>query len=364
MIRIGRFAGTLIFAVLLLSAGNADAILGGPRFPPPKFSTPVWLNSRPLTLDQLRGKVVLIDFWEYTCINCIRTFPELRKWNRLYGPLGLVIIGVHTPEFKFGEDPELVKAAVQRFGLDFPIAVDSDGKIWDAFHNYAWPADYLIDKDGRVADHHFGEGDYAFLESEIQFLLKEANPKLDFSSEKYAVADEAPQFGGACLRPTPETYLGTRMGQLIANEGGFLSDGKSYRAPKQVPPDHFALDGAWQAAPEFVKLNPESKSNEGALTLHYNATSVYLVGGSEKDSPQTLYVSQDGKPLPHGARGADVKQDASGRTYIALAPKRMYYLVQNPRFGEHTLKLTTSSPEIELYSFTFGNNCERRFDHK
>ncbi len=364
MIRNGRSALGLAFAVLLLFAGNANALIGGPRFPPPEFSTPIWINSKPLTLDQLRGKVVLIDFWEYTCINCVRSFPELRKWDRLYGPLGLVIIGVHTPEFKFDEDPALVKAAVRRFGLNFPIAVDSDGKIWDAFHNYAWPADYLIDKNGRIADHHFGEGDYALLETEIQYLLKEVNPKLDFSAPKYQVPDDSPQFGGACLRSTPETYLGTRMGQLIANRGGFLSDGKLYRAPKLVPIDHFALDGAWTAAPEFVKREPESKSSESALALHYKAKSVYLVGGSQKDSPQTLYLTQDSKPLPHDRRGVDVKQDRSGRTFLELGTKRMYYLVQNPNFGEHTLKLTTTSPDLELYSFTFGNNCESRFDHK
>lgn len=354
----------LTFAVLLLYGGNADALLGGPRIPPPKFSTPVWLNSKPLTLDELRGKVVLIDFWEYTCINCIRTFPRLRKWNKLYGPLGLVIIGVHTPEFKFDEDPALVEAAVKRFGLEFPIAVDSDGKIWDAFHNGAWPADYLIDKDGRIADHHFGEGDYVLLESEIQFLLKEANPKLDFSAAKYQVPDDSPQFGGACLRSTPETYLGTRMGQLIANEGGYLTDGKAYQAPKSVPIDHFALDGAWTAAPEFVKRNPQSKDGASALTLHYRAKSVYLVGGSENASPQMLYVSQDGKPLARDVRGVDVKQDGSGRTFLTLGTKRMYYVLQNPDFGDHTLKFTTASPDLDLYSFTFGNNCESRFDHR
>ena len=177
-IAIAALAAAFILAPIALRA-HADEIV--PRTPAPKLAAKVWINSPPLTLEQLRGKIVLIDFWEYTCINCIRTFPYLRRWNQLYAPDGLVVIGVHTPEFEFARNPRNVGDAVKRFGFTFPVAVDSDYAIWNAFQNQAWPADYLIDKDGKIAFIHFGEGDYGTFEVEIRKLLKQANPKLDFT---------------------------------------------------------------------------------------------------------------------------------------------------------------------------------------
>ncbi len=191
------------------------------RVPAPDFSCDVWFNSPPLRLLNLRGKVVLIDFWEYTCINCIRTFPYLRRWNALYAPLGLVIIGVHTPEFPFARDPKRVQEAARRFGLSFPIAVDSDYRVWNAFHNEAWPAKYLIDKDGNVAFVHLGEGDYAEFEAHIRELLKEANPRLQFNDPKFAASrDDSASIAG-CGQETPETYLGFERGDGLANAGGY-----------------------------------------------------------------------------------------------------------------------------------------------
>ena len=170
--------------------------------PAPDFSCERCLNHAPFKLSDLRGKVVLVDFWEYTCINCIRTFPYLRRWDRLYRPLGLVIVGVHTPEFEFGKNPERVADATKRFGFDFPVAIDSDYKIWYAFHNEGWPADYLIDKDGNIVYTHMGEGEYGYFEQKIQELLKQANPALDFNQPKYKIPeDENVEFsGGVCMR--------------------------------------------------------------------------------------------------------------------------------------------------------------------
>jgi len=159
------------FLILALSGNNYGGELAS-RAPAPDFGATVWFNSPPLSLARLRGKVVLVDFWEYTCINCIRTFPYLRRWNALYAPSGLIIIGVHTPEFAFAKNPANVENAVRRFGFSFPVALDNDETIWNAFHNAAWPADFLIDEDGRIAYMHMGEGDYGDTELAIRRLLK------------------------------------------------------------------------------------------------------------------------------------------------------------------------------------------------
>ena len=337
------------------------------RVPAPNFAAKVWLNSRPLTRKQLHGKVVLIDVWEYTCINCIRTFPYLRRWRQLYAPAGLVIIGVHTPEFGFGKNPKNVANAVKRFGFTFPIAVDSDSDIWNAFRAGGWPTDYLIDKGGNIAYVHSGEGDYAEMEREIQTLLKERNPKLNFASARYAITkdEEASMMGGICRRESPETYLGFLRGNNIANPGGEDRTMEvHYLAPSDVPLDNFALNGDWLAGDEYVRHTRSSSGLRDAVQLHYQAKSVYLVAGSDDATPRLLYITQDGNPLPANARGVDVKADASGRTYIELTGKRMYYVAENPAFETHTLALYAITPGVSLYSFTFGNNCESKFAHR
>jgi len=359
----------LLFASLLILMLLASPLISGweaqGRAPAPDFACKLWLNSPPLTLHELRGKVVLIDFWEYTCINCIRTFPYLRRWNELYGPLGLVVIGVHTPEFDFAKDPARVADATKRFKFTFPIAVDSDRQIWDAFNNEAWPAKYLIDKDGRIAFSHLGEGDYAEFERHIQQLLKEANPKLTFASSKFDIPVDAHETGGGCQEPTHETYLGFARGDRIANQDGYqpLKD-VLYRDPSNLMINQYALSGRWTAAPEYVRHAESAKAPEDDyLDLKYRAKTVYLVAGSDDGSPKPLYVTEDGKPLSKDSRGVDVKTDSEGRTYIALGGKRMYYVVNNPHFEQHTLRLSPVAPAISLYSFTFGNDCENPFDH-
>ncbi|MGD0076172.1 MAG: redoxin family protein [Candidatus Binataceae bacterium] len=356
-------AGALIMALMASPLRSGWQEMS--RMPAPDFQCKVWLNSPPLTLHELRGKVVLIDFWEYTCINCIRTFPYLRRWNQLYGPLGLVVIGVHTPEFDFAKDPVRVADAAKRFKFTFPIAVDSDQTIWDAFSNQVWPAKYLIDKDGRIAFTHLGEGDYADFERHIQQLLKEANPKLAFNDPKFDIPPDLREMGGVCQQPTPETYLGFTRAESIANQGGYQPLKEAvYSDPGSLMTNEYALGGRWWAAPEFVRHVESAKEpGDDYLDLKYHAKAVYLVAGSDDGSIKPLYVTQDGKPLPKDSCGVDVKIDSAGRTYIALGPKRMYYVVNNPHFEEHTLRLSAAAPAISLYSFTFGNECENSFDH-
>ncbi len=359
-----------ILAVAIIVAGGSAALraeierIGAPA---PDFSCAPCLNHQPFKLSDLRGKVVLVDFWEYTCINCIRTFPYLRRWDKLYRPLGLVIVGVHAPEFEFAKNPKLVADATRRFGFDFPVAIDSDYKIWYAFHNEAWPADYLIDKDGNVAYLHIGEGEYGDFERKIQELLKQANPKLNFNQPKYKIpGDENVELhGGVCMRATPETYLGFARSINIANPGGEDRTRQTvYVAPAGIPLDDFALNGQWLAAAEYVHHAIGAKPPGDSVELHYSAKSVYLVAGSDDATPRRLYLTQDGKPLPRQAWGVDVRAASGGRTYVELGGKRMYYLVNNREFGGHLLQLYALDPGLSLYSFTFGNNCENKFAHR
>ena len=355
-----------VFAMLALP-GSSDCGELSPRILAPDFHGKLWFNSPPLSLAQLRGKVVLVDFWEYTCINCIRTFPYLRRWGELYVPAGLIIIGVHTPEFAFAKNSANVANAVKRFGFSFPVVLDNDEEIWNAFHNAAWPADFLIDKDGRIAYMHIGEGDYGETELAIRKLLKEAKPGLDFYTAQFALPADAnaDMDASVCRRATPETYLGFARGANLANPGGEDETQEvHYVAPPMVPVDNFALDGDWKAGDEFVRHVRSSAQPMDAVELHYQAKAVYLVAGSDDGSPKILYVTQDGKPLPPDSRGVDVHASTNGHSYISLGGKRMYYVVNNPEFGEHTLALSTSSPGVSLYSFTFGNNCENKFAHK
>jgi len=352
----------LFTAALTARAGELSS-----RTLAPAFRAKTWFNSPPLDVAQLRGRVVLVDFWEYTCINCIRTFPFLRRWNELYTRLGLVIVGVHTPEFAFAKNPANVSSAVKRFGFTFPIAVDSDDAIWNAFHNAVWPADFLIDKNGRIAYMHLGEGDYGETELEIQKLLEEVNPRLNFAAARYAIPADAnaDMDAAACHRPTPETYLGFLRAANLANPGGEdQSQEVHYVPPPVVPLDDFALDGDWSAGDEFVRHVRTSGQPKDAVELHYQAKAVYLVAGSDEASPRALYLIQDGKPLPREAWGVDVHADSSGRPYLPLSGKRMYYVVDNRDFGEHLLALSTAAPGVSLYSFTFGNNCENKFAHR
>ncbi len=360
----------LPLAAALLTLAPAGRSLGGdlvPRTPAPELTGKVWFNSPPLSLAQLRGKVVLVDFWEYTCINCIRTFPYLRRWNELYAPAGLIVVGVHTPEFAFAKNPANVANAVKRFGFSFPVVLDNDEAIWNAFHNAAWPADFLIDKNGRIAYMHIGEGDYGDTELAIRKLLKEARPGLDFSSTRYAIPGDAnaDMDASVCRRATPETYLGFLRAANLANPGGEdQAHEVHYLAPQVVPIDSFALQGDWQAGDEFVRHVRSSALKQDAVELHYQAKTVYLVAGSDDGQTKALYVTQDGKSLPPDSSGVDVRTDAKGDSYIALDRKRMYYVVNNREFGEHTLALSPSASGVSLYSFTFGNNCENKFAHK
>jgi thiol-disulfide isomerase/thioredoxin len=333
------------------SAGFPALFAQDPQGPAPEFPAGVaWLNSPPLTLKQLRGKVVLVDFWEYTCVNCIRTLPYVREWDQRYRDKGLVVIGVHTPEFAFAKQVRNVRKAAAGFGLKYPIAVDSDYKIWNAYHNQYWPAKYLIDKAGIIRATHFGEGDYGNTEAKIQALLKEIDPGMALPAVLEPLRPEDSD-GAVCYPSTPELYAGSLRGDLgspLTGHGGTL-----YQDPSEHEDGILYPQGAWVQGPESLLHARQTASPQDYVALKYHALGVNAVLKPERGKPIRLEVEQDGKPVAPADRGEDLRYDSAGHSYVMVDQPRMYRLVKNAKFGTHEIKLLAADEGLGLYSYTF-----------
>lgn len=307
-----------------------------------------WINSPGLTMRGLRGRVVLVDFWDYTCVNCIRTLPYLKEWHKRYKDKGLVIIGVHAPEFYFARTTEHVRRAVREFGMEYPVVLDNDFQIWQSFANRYWPAKFLVDKDGYLRFFSFGEGGYQESERRIQQLLKEIDPQVELPPPLEPVRDtDVP--GAVCHRATPELYLGHRRGRL-GNPGDFQKDRRAdYTLPGSIEEEAVYLAGPWSSSAEAAEV-----AGSGArLCLRYSAAEVNLVMAPPKSGPGRITLRQDEAPLPPGSAGADARYDAGGPACIEVDVPRMYSLVRNKDFGSHLLELASSAEGLRLYAFTF-----------
>ncbi len=328
-----------------------------------------WVNSPLITLRSLRGRVVLVDFWDYTCINCLRTLPYVAEWHRRYSDKGLTIIGVHTPEFSFARTRDFVAAAIERFGIRYPVVMDNGYMIWQAFANKCWPAKYLIDKDGYIRFFHYGEGDYAGTEQAIQTLLREANPAVELVPTMEPVRD-TDRPGAACYRTTPELYLGDQRG-CIGNSGGFLhrdprlpggdafTPAGDYTLPEKLRADVFYLSGPWQSGPESIRsaagassAQAEGPSEPTGVLVFYTAKEVNLVMAPNGQA-QAVEVLQDGSPLRTEDAGEDVRYTESGQSVVRVDMPRMYNLVRNAEIGQHLLQLVTRDEGLECFAFTF-----------
>ncbi|MEP0765130.1 MAG: redoxin family protein [Fimbriimonadia bacterium] len=342
----GRAEGDSKLASISYPVVNAPEFVGG---------TDDWLNSKPLSIKDLRGKVVLVDFWEYTCVNCIRTFPYLTEWYRRYADKGLVIVGIHTPEFEFAKSKERVSAAAQRFGLAFPILLDNEYENWSAYANRYWPRKYLIDKNGKIVYDHIGEGGYGTTEKRIQALLRDAG----YSGELPPIMEsvrETDRPGAVCYPTTPELYAGSRGYQSgHFGQDAFYRQGQVVVFSKEQPRDagRIYLSGKWYCGPESVR----AEGMPAAIELSYKATEVNAVLKSGGAQPIRLLVTQDGKPLNKASAGQDARFDEQSNCYVEVAEGRMYSLVVNPKHGEHVLTLTPQAAGVELYSFTFSSSC-------
>ncbi|HZT72416.1 MAG TPA: redoxin domain-containing protein [Terriglobales bacterium] len=392
-------------AFILLAAALACALplaaQQGVIFPPGRIPAPelpaagldrtgtAWLNSPPLTMKQLRGQVVLIDFWEYTCINCIRTLATNNAWYARYHKLGFTIIGVHDPEFDIAylsvadarrmlSDPEAaaartygtsresnVAAAVQRFGLKYPIVVDDLFYIWTAYDNSSWPNRFLIDSQGFIRYNVNGEGADAWLEGKIRELLTAAHPGIKLPPPVVTTEDDA--FSPRCGITTPEMYIGDWHGRgRLANAEGYR-DGHTvnYRLPSAVADGRAAVSGPWESDMSGMIYRGHPKPGELAdrLEMRYHARQLYGVINVAHGRPERVYVMQDGHYLTAANKGEDVHIDPQGRSYVDVSDARLYYLTANPVFGAHLFAFFPTAPGFEVNSFTFGNNCQIQFPH-
>ena len=311
----------------------------------------VWLNSPPLSFRQLRGRVVLVDFWDYTCVNCIRTLPYVQAWHERYVGKGLTVIGVHTPEFTFAQYESNVERGVREFGLTYPIVVDNDREIWKAFANRYWPTKYLLDKEGYLRYAHFGEGAYRECEQAIRELLLEVNPTLAFPPLMEPIRAEDRE-GAVCYPPSAELYLGHARGR-IGNEGGFKEDSiADYALPAELQENTFSVSGRWASTAEYMEATGEG---EHRILLKYEATGVNLVMAAPRGNAGDVAVLQDGKPLTSSQKTMDTRfrtANGSEESYVRVQPARMYALVNNPEFEKHTLALRCPAG-VAAFAFTF-----------
>ncbi|VVN71335.1 cytochrome c biogenesis protein DipZ [Pseudomonas fluorescens] len=315
---------------------------------PPLDGAVQWLNSPPLSAQALKGKVVLVDFWTYSCINCLRTLPYVKAWAEKYRDQGLVVIGVHTPEFAFERDVGNVTKAMKDLGISYPVAIDNDYKIWRAFSNQYWPAHYFIDAQGRIRYHHFGEGNYAESERVIQQLLREAGAAqvagglIDAKAQGVQLAADMSEVR------SPETYLGYQRLEHFVPAASLAPDRvAAYSPPTQPALNEWGLEGQWTVGAEQATLAAPA----GKIVYRFHARDLHLVLGPGTDGkPVRFKVTLDGQ-VPGAAHGTDVAPDGTG----VVTEQRLYQLVRQPGdVTERTFSIEFFDPQVSAYAFTFG----------
>jgi len=304
-----------------------------------------WLNTQtPPTRATFKGKVVLVDFWTFSCINCIRTVPYLNAWYKKYHDQGFEIVGVHTPEFHFEKDPANVQNAITKFAIPYLVAMDNDYKTWDAYGSRAWPSDYLADRNGIIRFQHFGEGNYETIEQEIQKLLAENNPafvKPSSTGRLNAVAFEKIK--------TPEIFLGVFRLSHFGNAEA-VSPGRTqvFQKPPKIAKSHFYLSGDWRFLREYAEL----MSSEGEILIRFDASKANMVLAGPPDREVLAEVLIDGQPATDENKGTDVLLEG-GKAWCKIQTSRLYNFVRS-NYGEHTLELRFRNPGLKAYTFTFG----------
>lgn len=307
-----------------------------------------WLNSQPLAADSLRGKVVLVQFCTYTCINWLRTLPYVRAWDEKYKGKGLAVVGVHTPEFPFEKDVDNVRRAVKDMGLNYPVALDNDYAVWRAFKNQYWPALYIVDAQGRIRHHHFGEGEYQQSERVIQQLLAEAGAG-GFGRELVSVEGRGAEAEADWNSlKSPENYVGYERTENFASPGGAVPDERRvYAAPAQLGLNQWALSGDWTVGRQAVMLNKAG----GRITYSFHARDLHLVMGPVARGTSVRFrVTLDGQP-PRAAHGVDVDDRGDG----TVTEQRMYQLIRQTKpIAARRFEIEFLDPGAEAYAFTFG----------
>jgi thiol-disulfide isomerase/thioredoxin len=306
-----------------------------------------WLNSAPLSVKSLRGKVVLVDFWTYTCINSLRPLPYVKAWAAAYKDAGLVVIGVHTPEFSFEKDPANVENALRDLKVVYPVAIDSNYRIWRAFNNEYWPAQYLIDGKGRIRYHHFGESHYREIEGVIHELLKE-NGATGLQWANVSVPADGVQAAPSADIDSPETYLGYRQAERFASPERLAhNSGKVYSPPAMPALNHWGLSGSWNDGAESAVL----QETPGKIVFRFRSRDLHLVLSPTKDGkPVRFRVTLDGA-APGANCGSDSAPDGTGE----VREPRLYQLIrQKDQIKDRTLEIEFLDPGVQALDFTFG----------
>ncbi|MGA2348333.1 MAG: redoxin family protein [Candidatus Sulfotelmatobacter sp.] len=307
-----------------------------------------WLNSAPLSRKSLRGKVVLVNFWTYTCINSLRPMPYVKTWAAKYKDAGLVVIGVHTPEFSFEHEPMNVENAVRSLNVSFPVAIDSKTRIWQSFNNQAWPAQYLVDAKGRIRYHHFGEGDYGEIERVIQELLKENGATglaSGTTSESGVGVEAAPDWAD---EQSPETYIGYRQAQNFASPEKVHKDAiQAFSAPGELSLNHWGLSGSWNVNAESAVL----QAVPGKIVFRFHSRDLNLVLAAAKDGKPVRFVVRLDGAAPGENCGVDTAPDGSGE----IRGPRLYQLIrQKGRIADRTFEIEFLDLGVQALDFTFG----------
>lgn len=333
--------------------------------PPPELTgLSTWYNSPPVTIAELiaERRVVLVDFWTYTCINCVRTLPFLKIWDDRYRDHGLTIIGVHSPEFEFEKDPANVERAVKSFGLGYPVAQDNDMATWGAFNNNRWPAKYVIDANGNIPFRHFGEGDYALIEHHIRLALESSG--WDLSSVPEGGYTEPARDPDAVL-VTTELYGGYKrnygwLGAYAGQDAYYEGPDRTHLYIDDVPHrnNHWYLSGLWRNESEAIVHARTTTDYQDYIGLLAAGRSVNVV--IRPDRPETFDVSVeiDGRPLRPAEAGEDIRFDAHGRSILVVDSARLYQAIMLPEFGIHEIRFRSNSDAFAVYAFTFGGYQE------
>lgn len=311
----------ILAAALVLAGTRPDAHAQAPRKAPDFTGIAHWINSPPLTMQQLRGKVVLVDFWTYSCINCLRTLPHLKSWWARYKDKGLVIVGIHSPEFDFEKKTANVEAAVKKYGIGWPVAQDNDLDTWNAWNNQYWPAEYLVDRNGNVVMQHFGEGHYLETENAIRNQLGLAP----------LARPDVPSANLADIG-SPEMYLGSDRVHNMANPIPPLILSHAYRAPDRLALNTYALQGRWRMRGEYAQLTGDA----GEIRLHFKSGKLHMVASSE--TPATLKITVDGKRQPD----------------VTVHGSRLYTLFDSNDYRDHVVTIRISQSGFKAFTFTFG----------
>jgi thiol-disulfide isomerase/thioredoxin len=310
-----------------------------------------WLNSAPLTPASLQGKVVLVDFWDYTCINCLRTLPYLREWYKRYASDGFVIVGVEAPEFRFETDGKNLADATSRLGVVWPVVSDFDFAVWKRYGINAWPTELLFDQSGKLVEEEIGEGNYPQTEAEIQALLRKANPSLNLPPPMALLPqDNYDKPGAVCYPKTAEIVVErSRIGNAVSGDPRM---DQNYQDPGQHKDGTLYLDGYWRATRQSISYS----GGGGYVALPYHAIQVETVMRSN-GGPIRVNVTQDDKPVPRDDAGSDLHYDAKGNSYVLVDAPRAYEVIMNAAFGHHELVLSPQGGGLRIYDFAF-ESCE------